>query len=65
MIPGLPGAAAILAGAAALDTLATNAAECELIATGATSAVQAFHSILDWLRNNGHTAAATALRASA
>lgn len=64
MIPGVPGAAAIAAGAAALTALAANPAECQLIASGATTAVQAFEAILTWLRGNGHADVATALLAT-
>ena len=55
------GNASVIAAAAALETLAANAAECALIAAGATTAAAAFQKIMDWLRGQGHTAGATAL----
>lgn len=70
MIPGVPGATAIAAGAAALHNLAANPAECQAIAQGADLAVQgaqaayaAFQAIIAWLRNSGHADAAAALLA--
>ena len=61
LIPFVPGGAALVAGAAALESLAANAAECAALASAATVGVTALQIVWEWLKSRGQTDAARAL----